>query len=243
MKITYIGHSGFLIEWETCYWLFDYYTGNLPTFNPKKQIFIFVSHSHKDHFNSKIFDLAEKEYQIQYLLAYDIKLTPGYCKRYHIQDELKERIMSVVPYETYLLQDRNGQEIRIETLKSTDSGVAFLIRYLGKTIYHAGDLNYWVWKEETKQYNHNMTAMFLKEMELLKNVTIDVAFVPLDPRQEEDYSRGLKSLLETAKVNYVFPMHFWNKPQIISKFMEEVPSNGETQIMLVNSSGQSWNIK
>ena len=243
MKITYIGHSGFLIEWETCYWLFDYYTGNLPTFDQNKQIFIFVSHSHKDHFNSKIFDLAEKEYQIQYLLASDIKLTPGYCKRYHINDDLKEQIQSVVPYEKYTLEDKNGQEIIIETLKSTDSGVAFLIRYLGKTIYHAGDLNYWIWKEETKQYNNNMTAMFLKEMDLLKNVPIDVAFVPLDPRQGEDYSLGLKSLLQMTAVKYVFPMHFWNKPQIVKQFIDEVPLSGQTEIMPVANSGQCWNIK
>ena len=27
-------------------------------------------------------------------------------------------------------------------------------------IYHAGDLNWWVWPGESKQYNNNMTANF-----------------------------------------------------------------------------------
>ncbi len=38
-----------------------------------------------------------------------------------------------------------GAEIR--TLRSTDEGVAFVVHYAGKTIYHAGDLNWWHWKK------------------------------------------------------------------------------------------------
>ena len=30
MKITYINHSGFLIETRDCYYIFDYYRGELP---------------------------------------------------------------------------------------------------------------------------------------------------------------------------------------------------------------------
>ena len=30
MKITYINHSGFLIETRDCYYIFDYYKGELP---------------------------------------------------------------------------------------------------------------------------------------------------------------------------------------------------------------------
>ena len=39
-----------------------------------------------------------------------------------------------------------GAEIR--TLRSTDEGVAFVVHYAGKTIYHAGDLNWWHWEGE-----------------------------------------------------------------------------------------------
>ncbi|MBP1754948.1 MAG: fold metallo-hydrolase [Firmicutes bacterium] len=35
MIITYIGHSGFLIEWDNCYWLFDYFKGEIPALDPK----------------------------------------------------------------------------------------------------------------------------------------------------------------------------------------------------------------
>ena len=35
--------------------------------------------------------------------------------------------------------------VAIETLKSTDEGVAYIVHSDGITIYHAGDLNWWHW--------------------------------------------------------------------------------------------------
>ena len=36
MKITYISHSGFAVELENHIFLFDYYKGEIPKFDPKK---------------------------------------------------------------------------------------------------------------------------------------------------------------------------------------------------------------
>ena len=51
MRITYLGHSGFLAETKEHYLLFDYYTGKLPVFSPEKKLTVFVSHCHQDHYN------------------------------------------------------------------------------------------------------------------------------------------------------------------------------------------------
>ncbi len=51
MKITYINHSGFLIETKDCYYIFDYYKGELPLLDKEKEVIVFCSHFHKDHFN------------------------------------------------------------------------------------------------------------------------------------------------------------------------------------------------
>ena len=48
--------------------------------------------------------------------------------------------------------------------------MAHLVTYNGKTIYHAGDLHLWVWQEEDRQYNNNMTARFNKEMAVVKTI-------------------------------------------------------------------------
>ena len=233
MVVTYIGHSGFLIEWETCYWLFDYIKGNIPKLDSKKKIFVFASHKHSDHFNPEIFKLFYNSLNIQYVLSSDIKLTNE-----------DNKIVTVKASQEYLFQDSNNNQIILKTLKSTDCGVAFLLYYQGKTIYHAGDLNLWVWKEETKQYNNNMTAMFHKEMNVLKDIEIDIAFAPLDPRQEEWYYMGLDQLLNTAKVKYVFPMHFWETPSIIQKYKQERVANAiKTEIIDVSKSGQTWEVE
>ena len=44
MKITYINHSGFLIETKDCYYIFDYYKGELPQLDKKKEVIVFCSH-------------------------------------------------------------------------------------------------------------------------------------------------------------------------------------------------------
>lgn len=241
MEITYIGHSGFLIEWDTCYFLFDYFKGNIPEMDSDKKIFVFASHRHEDHFNPEIFRLSEQYHNIEYVLSSDIRRFDQKISGMGLASVITDKIISVKPSNKYELYDKNNKKIILKTLKSTDCGVAFLLYYKGKTIYHAGDLNLWVWKEESKQFNHNMTANFNKIMEELKDLQVDLAFAPLDPRQEECYYMGLEYLLNTAKIKMVFPMHFWEKPSIIQQFKKEravqIP---DTEIMDIFEEGQKW---
>ena len=55
MKVDYIGHSGFLVETASCYYLFDYYKGELPQMNAAKAVIVFCSHGHGDHYRPEIF--------------------------------------------------------------------------------------------------------------------------------------------------------------------------------------------
>lgn len=243
MEITYIGHSGFLIEWESCYWLFDYYIGELPDLNTEKDIFVFVSHKHGDHYNPEIFKLYQKYPNIRYILSSDIRLTNWKLTGMGITEDLSCMIISVKPSSEYELYDSLNQSIHMKTLKSTDCGVAFLLQYQGRTIYHAGDLNLWYWKGETKQYNNNMISRFHREMLHLQDLQIDIAFVPFDPKLEECYSMGPESLLSTAKVKYVFPMHFWDRPSVISQFKHnEGLKFRDTIIMDVSQKNQKWTL-
>ena len=52
IKVTYLGHSGFLAELEDVCLLFDYYKGELPELDPDKKMAVFVSHSHYDQVGS-----------------------------------------------------------------------------------------------------------------------------------------------------------------------------------------------
>jgi L-ascorbate metabolism protein UlaG (beta-lactamase superfamily) len=64
MTLTYIFHSGFVLETEMSILIFDYWldlNGVVPPFLKKdKPIYVFSSHFHEDHFNSMKEFTAEK---------------------------------------------------------------------------------------------------------------------------------------------------------------------------------------
>ena len=213
MKITYIDHSCFLVETDRFYYLFDYQKGSLPKINAKKPIYILSSHGHADHYNPAIFSMLENlgMQHIHAVLSEDIALPANV-------DALQ-----VSPEREYDLAFR----LKLTTFRSTDLGVAFLIEDGGRFIYHAGDLNDWVWDEESDAYNAQMTLDYRKQMDLLADKlgdrTIDTAFVVLDPRQEKDYDRGLCYFLEHISAERVYPMHYWGNPSIIETFLKDHP--------------------
>ena len=54
MKVTFIEHSGFMVEMEQNVLLFDYYQGEIPSFDGSKTLYVFASHSHADHYDPAI---------------------------------------------------------------------------------------------------------------------------------------------------------------------------------------------
>lgn len=213
MNVTYIHHSGFLVETDRFYYLFDYESGSLPEMDGQKPIFVLSSHSHADHYNKEIFSLLKNAgmAQVGAVLSDDIEAP----------DNLDPLL--VAPRKTYEL----APEVTLTTFRSTDLGVAFLIEDNGALIYHAGDLNDWVWDEETEDYNRQMTLDYRKQIDLLSSKLasreVDAAFVVLDPRQEKDYDRGICYFLQHIPAKKVYPMHYWDDPSIIETFLKEHP--------------------
>ena len=227
MKITYLRHSGFLVEMEQVWLLFDYYRGKIPEFPKGKKGYVFVSHRHIDHFNKEIFNFSKKQNNIEFILSDDIG-------EKRIPEEVKEQTRRMKPDEEIVLDD-----IRIRTLRSTDEGVAFLVSVEGKTIYHAGDLNDWYWKEESEEWNQEMSKHFHEYIEPLRDREIDAAFIPLDPRQEEYYTLGMDYFLSLTKTEKVYPMHFWRKPEVIDRWMEEhSKSQDRDRIVRITEEGE-----
>lgn len=208
MRVTYIYHSGFLVETGDCYYLFDYYRGELPEMDLDKPVIVFASHAHQDHYNKKIFLILHEMgmRQVTAVLAKDISK-----RNYPVGIE----VIRVRHDEEYGLPC----DTRLRTLLSTDAGVAFLVTCPEGTIFHAGDLNDWVWEGEPEQDNRQMTGSYRHEIRKLKDIPIDIAFLPLDPRQEDHYARGILYFLKHVSVKEVYPMHYWEKPEIIEKFL------------------------
>ena len=117
-------------------------------------------------------------------------------------------------------------DLRLTTLHSTDSGVAFLVETEGKTIYHAGDLHWWHWEGEPAQWNRDMERDFKRELRTLEGRVIDVAFLVLDPRQEEAYWLGFDWVMTHVDVRAAFPMHSWEAFWIAKKLISDPRSEG-----------------
>ena len=211
MKVSYLDHSGFLLELNDRYYVFDYYKGVLPPLDKEKEVLIFCSHSHGDHYNPKIFDLLdERGMRYRAVLANDI----------HDEKRLSKIERSfVAPDQCYQLEGG----IQVETLLSNDSGVAFIVSSDEGIVYHGGDLNDWYWEGEPEEENRELRAIFQTEIEKIKGRHFDLAFVPLDPRLEAHYADGLLYFLERVDCNAVFPIHYWGEPGVIQRFLTEYP--------------------
>ena len=212
MNITHIFHSGFLVETEKQYFIFDYYKNDLPPLKKDKPVYVFASHAHPDHYEPKVFELLRRQGATirVAILAKDISenrypegvnvLKVGFDAEYKITEH-----------------------ISIQTFHSTDAGVAYLVQCEEGNIFHAGDLHDWVWDGVPDQVNRQMTGSYRHEIDKLKGMQIDVAFIPLDPRQEKYYANGLLYFLEKVSVKKVYPMHFWGKYSVIDQFLREYP--------------------
>ena len=152
-----------------------------------------------------IFEWQKTIPEIQYILSDDV-----------IPLRIAQNVHKVHFCDTYHIDD-----IVVETFHSNDEGVAFLVKVDNNVIYHAGDLNWWHWNGESDNFNKGIAGMYKKEINKMKNVIIDVAFVPVDPRLQENYILGLDYIMKTITVKKAFPMHFWEKYDICNALQKD----------------------
>jgi L-ascorbate metabolism protein UlaG (beta-lactamase superfamily) len=234
MKVTFLYHSAFLVELDTCTLLFDWYTGPVPDYDRAKPLYVFASHHHGDHYSPEIFPTFGME-NVWYVLGSCIRLSAKRKAALGIQEDHvfrlgADRTLSLGP-------------LTIQTLHSTDEGVAFLIQAEGKTLFHAGDLQWWQWEGEPAQWNRDMERDFKHEAEKLHGKTIDAAFLVLDPRQEDAYWWGFDWFMKEADIRCAFPMHSWEEFTMAKRLKEAPCSEGyRDRIVDVRYNGQTFDL-
>lgn len=209
LRVTYLYHSGFMVETNKTCLVFDYYTvdGKFDNIDisafKNKNVFVFVSHSHQDHFDKRIFEW--KDMNVRYILSNDCSY-----------DKNIDNVTVVNANKGFIIDG-----IAIETLKSTDEGVAFIVHADGYTIYHAGDLNWWHWNEEGDMFNNMIKSQYTSEIDKIKGINVDVGFVPVDPRLEDKYILAIDYLMRSVNIRHIFPMHFWQDYKIYNALMDD----------------------
>ena len=86
---------------------------------------------------------------------------------------------------------------------------------------HAGDLHWWHWPGDPEDLNKVRGDNYKKQIAFLENEQIDVSFVVLDPRQEEAGGWGMDYFLQKVNSRYIFPMHCWEKYDLIKQYKEK----------------------
>ena len=216
MTLTYIFHSGFVLETEKSILIFDYWLDLngvvLPFLKKDKPIYVFSSHFHEDHFNSSIFEWRKQHKNITYILSKDI---------------YKHRRATKEDADVWLAKGGTWSDdtLSVWALGSTDSGVSWIVETEGKRIFHAGDLNNWYarflqdvkpgetiyseeFEEEIDPIAHE--KQYLGELKDIRKITdsFDVVMFPVDGRIGNGYTLGGRQFIERFKVGLFVPMHF-----------------------------------
>ena len=199
MQIIFIHHSCFLVELDDKVLIFDYFdgdkvegmhfTGKLPSYEPDTKIYMFASHSHKDHYDMDILRLTDKYPNIHYVFSKDIRISPHFLSKHGIDPAVRDKVTFVSPDNTYHVDD-----LDIMTLRSTDAGVAFYVASNGVSLFHAGDLNDWEWDGAGDLINGRVRRAFRHEIKKLSEKPINVAFFPMDPKLMEYQFKGFDYL-------------------------------------------------
>ncbi|KAI4448068.1 hypothetical protein C823_002587 [Eubacterium plexicaudatum ASF492] len=230
MKVTFLHHSSFLVELEHTILLFDYFagdrvngfcfTGAIPPLDSEKDFYVFASHKHQDHFDMDNLKLAEQYKNVRFVFSKDCKMTRNFLKKHGYPQEITEKITYTAPEKTYEIGT-----MKVRTLTSTDEGVAFCVQAEGKHIYHAGDLNWWHWEGVGDLINGRMERSFKREMRKIENEHFDLAFVLLDPRQENDAWKGFGYFMRHIDADHVFPMHMWQNYAMIEQYKKRTDND------------------
>ena len=221
--ITHYYHSGFSVANGDTLLVFDYWRGeegeltgareltpeDLSVFT---QVFVFVSHEHVDHLDPVIYTWKDHP-AISYIVSSDMPVgTRG--KR-------------MAPGDTLDL----APGIRAAAFDSTDLGVSFLVDFRGLKLFHAGDLNFWHWREEsTMKEIEEAEQEFRRAVKPISRETVDIAFFPLDPRQGTMFEAGANFFILQVKPRILIPMHYFHRAEVAVEYARTASSRS-TQVI------------
>lgn len=188
MEVTYLYHSGVMIETKACQIFFDVTSDILSLVKKEKDKYFFVTHGHADHYDKDIFRYDSE--RTHYIFSDDIQYKDAEVK-------------FVSPNHTYYIDN-----MKVSTYDSTDKGLAFLIELNDKIIFHAGDLNWWHWKSDDEMTQQNEAQAFQSIISQIHEKKIDLAFIPVDPRLEEASTWAAEYFINQFDVTRVIPIHF-----------------------------------
>ena len=144
-------------------------------------------------------------------------MSPNFLKKHGISPDIREKITYVTIRAKYEI----AGGVQVETLRSTDAGVAFYVKTNGAGFFHAGDLNDWSFEGTDDLTKWKMRREFQTEIKRLSNKDINFAFVPMDPRLGNNQYNAVDFVLAHTSAECVFPMHMWQNYSGIETYIQK----------------------
>lgn len=227
LQVTYIWHDCFLVETDAAdgtsiALLFDFWKdehgdparmpGALAALPRTIPLYVFISHGHKDHFNPLVFGWAAEFAEVHYIVSNDVS----------------KRIRHIVsPTSVYtgprvdagrVVTLRRGEEwtdgrVAVRAFPSTDIGNSYMVETGGRLVFHAGDLNAWIWKDESTEAEvrkalGDWRACLRDITSWLDGRRVEVAMFPVDARIGRDFWTGAAEFVRAVDTATFIPMHF-----------------------------------
>ena len=209
--VTYFHHSGFSVAVKDTLLIFDYWRGernDLPKgaeitdeeLKKYRQILVFVTHDHEDHFDDIIYSWDHEHLPITYIVSDDLPIGRR-GKRMKAGERMKLG------------------EVLVQTFDSTDKGVSFYVTVEGLHIFHAGDLNLWHWREESsiREITQAENAYY-EAVRPIERLPMDIAMFPVDPRMGGLFDAGANHFIMAVKPRLFIPMHWQGRPEVALDF-------------------------
>lgn len=225
LRVTFIHLSSFMVETDNKTMIFDFLPaqalpeaslhGTLPIISAGKKLYFFASSAMRDAFSPDIFETGEKYPDTGYVLSKDIKPEVKYYIQKNPEFKARQKSITYVsPHSEY-----SAGDIKVKTLRSTQSGAAFIIEADGIRIFYAGSLNQYNAGDNGAVFYDKLSSNYEKEIRTIGAKHIDLAFVNLDPRLgEEGYAAGMEYFVNHVDADLIFPMHCWEQFDVIEKF-------------------------
>ncbi len=209
--VTYYHHSGFSVAVGDVLLIFDYWRGEnhaLPRraliqnedLKKYRQILVFVTHDHEDHFDEIIYSWDYEKLPITYIVSDDLPIG--------------KRGKRMKPGE-----EMTAGDVNIRAFDSTDKGVSFYVTVDGLHIFHAGDLNLWHWREESSLREiAQAERAYYEAVRPIERLPIDIAMFPVDPRMGGLFDAGANHFIMAVKPRLFIPMHWQGRPEVAVDF-------------------------
>ena len=219
IRLTYIFHSGFVVETAAGMLVFDYRL-DLANVLSKclsrrggRHVYVFASHFHEDHFTKDIFGWKQSlDSDVTYILSKDILK--------HSRADKGEADVWLAKGGTWA-----DENIQVTATGSNDSGVSWIVETEGKRIFHAGDLCNWYARfladgnKYRQPYSEELgedidpvaeEKRFLGELKDIQKIAkgFDLVMFPVDGRIGNGYTLGARQFIERFQVGMFVPMHF-----------------------------------